>query len=319
MPRFIEAKVEQGKYPWINYSKTGYSSVTPNPTHFRYHFTMQDPSDYNARVVFNAGSSNIDVYIDNVSLINVLPGDFNCDGCVRLDDLAVLTGEWLEERSGLISDLYDNGRVDFDDFAIFADSFKSPCSDILVTEKDAKRVLVPTSNIGYDWTGNAEPYDDTGWEQIGASDCPSGVGYEKRPGDAVNYTDLIAYDVNDQMFNTMGSCYIRIPFVLDIDPNVLNSLTLKIRYDDGFVAYINGRELTRDNFDAPIPDWNDNADGSHNDSEARLLQSFIVNSIDNPAVFNALQPGDNILAIHGLNVSINNSDFLISAQLNAGY
>jgi hypothetical protein len=318
MPRFIEAKVSQDKSPWINYSKIGYSSVTPNPTHFRYPFTMEDPSDNNARVVFNAGSSNFDVYIDNVSLINVLPGDFDCDGCVRFDDLAVLTGEWLEEHSGLIADLQEDGKVDFDDFSIFAGSFKYPCSITLVTEKDAKGVLVPTSNIGYDWIGNAEPYDDSGWEQISDSDCPSGVGYENRPGDAVNYTDLIAHDVNDRMFKNMASCYIRIPFVLDMNPNAVNSITLKIRYDDGFVAYINGRELTRDNIDAPIPDWNDNADGSHNDSEARLLQSFKVYRIYNPDVFNALQPGDNILAIHGLNASINDSDFLISVQLYAG-
>ena len=49
-------------------------------------------------------------------------GDFNCDGCVRLDDLAVLVGEWLEEQGGLITDLYENGKVDFKDFAIFAEN-----------------------------------------------------------------------------------------------------------------------------------------------------------------------------------------------------
>ncbi len=321
LPRFIEAKVGQDESPWTNYSNIGYSSVTPNPTHFRYPFTMQDPSDYNARVVFNAGTSNTDVYIDNVSLMTVLPGDFDFDGCVRFDDLAVLTGEWLKEESGLIADLQDNGKVDFNDFAILADSFKYPCSTTLVTEKDGKRVLVPTSDIGYNWIGNAEPYNDTGWDQIGASDCPSGIGYENNPGDAVNYTDLIAYDVGAQMSGIMTSCYIRIPFVLDIDPNALNSLTLKIRYDDGFVAYINGRVLSRDNFDAPIPpmpDWNDNADNGHADADARLLQPFIVNRIDNPEVFNALHLGDNILAIHGMNASTGSSDFLISVELHAG-
>ena len=320
LPRIIEAKVGQNESPWTNYSKIGYSSVTPNPTHFRYPFTMQDPSDYNARVVFNTGTSNIDVYIDNVSLITVLPGDFDCDGCARFDDLAVLTGEWLEEDSGLIADLQENGKIDFNDFAIFADSFKQPCSTILVTEKDAKRVLVPTSNIGYDWIGNAEPYNDTGWDQIAASDCPSGVGYENSPGNPVNYTDLIAHDVGTQMSGIMNSCYIRIPFVLDTDPNELNSITLKIRYDDGFVAYINGEELTRDNFNAPIPDWNDDADGLHDDDDARLLQPFRVNRVDDPNVFNfnALQPGDNILAIHGMNDHTGSSDFLISAQLYAG-
>jgi len=320
MPRIIEAKVGQDESPWTNYSKIGYSSITPNPTHFRYPFTMQDASDYNARVVFNAGTSDIDVYIDNVSLFGVLPGDFYFDGCVRHDDLAVLTGEWLKEQGGLTADLDDNGKVDFDDFAIFADSFKQPCSTILVTEKDAKAVLVPTSDIGYNWIGNAEPYDEAGWDQIGASDCPSGVGYENNPGSATSYADLIGHDVGAQMSGIMTSCYIRIPFVLDMEPSELSSITLKIRYDDGFVAYINGQELTRDpdKFAAPIPDWNDNADKIHDDSEALLLQPFKVNRADNPDVFNALQSGENILAIHGLNVSTGSSDFLISAQLHAG-
>jgi hypothetical protein len=318
LPRLIEAKVGQDESPWTNYSKIGYSSVTPIPTRFRYPFTMQDSSDYNARVVFNTGTSNIDVYIDNVSLVNVLPGDFDYDGCTRFDDLAVLTGVWLEEGSGLIADLQGNGKVDFNDFAIFADSFGYPCSIILVTEKDAKSVLVPTINIGYDWIGNAEPYNDTGWDQIAASDCPTGVGYENNPGDTVNYTDLIVHDVKARMSGIMTSCYFRIPFVLGIDPSELNSITLKIRYDDGFVAYINGRELTRDNFDAAIPDWNDNADSGHSDGEARLLQPFRVNRVDKPEVFDALLLGDNILAIHGLNVSTGSSDFLISAELHAG-
>jgi hypothetical protein len=321
MPRIIEAKVGQDESPWTNYSKIGYSSVTPNPTHFRYPFTMQDSSDYNACVVFNTGISNIDVYIDNVSLITVLPGDFDCDGCARFDDLAVLTGEWLGEESGIIADLQENGKVDFNDFAIFADSFKQPCSTTLVTEKDAKRVLVLTGDIGYDWIGNAEPYNDTGWDQIAASDCPLGVGYENSPGDAVNYTDLIAHDVGVQMSGIMASCYIRIPFVLDTDPNELNSITLKIRYDDGFVAYINGQELARDNFDPDVefPDWNDTADSGHADDDARLLQPFRENRIDDPNVFNALQLGDNILAIHGMNDHTGSSDFLISAELHAGF
>jgi hypothetical protein len=320
LPRIIEAKVGQDESPWTNYSKIGYSTVTPNPTHFSYPFTMQDSSDYNARVVFNTGTSNIDVYIDNVSLITVLPGDFDCDGCIQFDDLDVLTREWLDERSGLMADLQENGKVDFNDFAIFANSFKYPCSATLVTEKDAKRVMVPTSDIGYDWIGNAEPYNDTGWDQIAAADCSTGVGYEDNPGDTVNYTDLIAHDVGTQMSGIMTSCYIRIPFVLNINPDELNSITLKIRFDDGFVAYINGRELTHGNFDTPIPPmpvWNANADSGHADAEARLLQPFRVNRVDKPDVFNALQLGVNILAIHGMNVSTGSSDFLISAQLSA--
>ena len=251
-------------------------------------------------------------------MITVLPGDFDFHDCVGFNDLAVLIGEWLEESGGLIADLQENGKVDFNDFAIFADSFKYPCSTTVVTEKDAKRVLVPTINIGYDWIGNDEPYDDAGWVQIASSDCPTGVGYENNPGSDTSYIDFIEYNVGSQMFGIMNSCYIRIPFVLESDPNVLNSITLKIRYDDGFVAYINGEILAKDNYDAPIPpmpDWDDSADGYHDDDEALLLQPFGVDRDDKPEVFDALRLGDNILAIHGLNDNTGSSDFLISVEL----
>lgn len=68
-PRIIEAEVGQARSPWTNYSKIGFSYITPMKNHFRYSFTMEDPSDYDARVVFNMGNSILDVYLDNVSLI----------------------------------------------------------------------------------------------------------------------------------------------------------------------------------------------------------------------------------------------------------
>ena len=48
------------------------------------------------------------------------------------------------------------------------------------------------------------------------------------------------------MYNISGTCYIRIPFTVDAgDIGNITSLTLKMRYDDGFVAYINGTEVNR--------------------------------------------------------------------------
>ncbi|RQV98990.1 MAG: hypothetical protein EH225_12285, partial [Calditrichaeota bacterium] len=67
--RLIEVKVGQASDPWINYSRLGFSYVTTSPAHFRHTFEMQDPTDYSARVEVNVGNSDIDVYIDNVSLI----------------------------------------------------------------------------------------------------------------------------------------------------------------------------------------------------------------------------------------------------------
>ena len=66
--RLIEAKVGQDDGSYTNYSKIGYTYVTTSSQHFEYSFTMEDPSDLNVRVVVNTGSSDIDVYIDNISL-----------------------------------------------------------------------------------------------------------------------------------------------------------------------------------------------------------------------------------------------------------
>ena len=66
--RAIEAKVGQDVSPWTNYSKIGPTSVSTQKKHYTKTFTMQDTTDYDARVVINTGTSDIDVYIDNVSL-----------------------------------------------------------------------------------------------------------------------------------------------------------------------------------------------------------------------------------------------------------
>jgi hypothetical protein len=314
----IEVKVEQDESPWTDYSKMGYTYITTKNKHFRHPFIMEKASDFEARLVFNMGGANFDVYLDNISLMAVPLADFDFDCGVGLSDLALLVDDWLEAQSSLRLDLQRNGRVDFGDFVSFTNKFGKLCSITLVTEKDAKRVLVPTSNIGYTWIGNAEPYNDTGWAQVAKSDCPAGVGYENKPGDPINYVNLIGYDVKAQMSGIMTSCYIRIPFTLNVEPSLLNHITLKIRYDDGFVAYINGEYLTRDNINAEVPTWNDDADELHDDTDAVILQPFRVTRGDNPDVFNALHLGNNVLAIHGLNDSTGSSDFLISAELHTG-
>jgi hypothetical protein len=68
-PRIIEAKVMRDRSPWTDYSKIGFSYITSAKSHFRYSFVMDDQSNYNASVIFNVGNSNVDVFIDNVSLI----------------------------------------------------------------------------------------------------------------------------------------------------------------------------------------------------------------------------------------------------------
>ncbi|MHC4643033.1 MAG: FN3 associated domain-containing protein, partial [Planctomycetota bacterium] len=149
----------------------------------------------------------------------------------------------------------------------------------------------------------ASPYlDDSSWPS-----GTGGVGYERNPGDPVNYVSLINLDVEGDMYGDNSSCYIRIPFT--VSHTDLSDMTLKVRYDDGFIAYINGVEVARRNFTGS-PQWDSAADGENPDTSAVNFEN-----IDISAHISVLKTGDNLLAIHGLNISTSDSDFLISAEL----
>ena len=178
--------------------------------------------------------------------------------------------------------------------------------ETLVAENASKRVLVPTGSINENWKGSGT-FNDSAWTACIGS--PGGVGYETGSG----YQSYISLDLETRMYNGNNSCYIRIPFTIDSGRAAgFNFMRLWVRYDDGFVAYLNGTEVARRNFTG-TPAWNSNADSAHDDSAAVNLEM-----IDISAYTNRLKGGDNILAIHGMNNSQTSTDLLISVQLTAG-
>jgi hypothetical protein len=175
----------------------------------------------------------------------------------------------------------------------------------LVAENANKRVLVPSAEIDDSWKSDVG-FNDTAWMQSVGS--PGGIGYERTSG----YDQFISLDLEEQMYAGNTTCYIRTEFVFNGSTDEFNFMTLKIRYDDAFVAYLNGSEIARRNFNG-MPAWNSRASASHSDSAAVLFES-----IDVSAFLDDLQQGDNLLAIHGLNTSRTSSDLLISTELIAG-
>lgn len=171
---------------------------------------------------------------------------------------------------------------------------------VLVAENAAKRVLVPKGDIGNAWRGG-EPFDDSGWiSGFG------GVGFERSTG----YEAFFQIDVASLMYGVSSSCYLRIPFTATAESlRDLTTLALRVRYDDGFVAYLNGVEVARDLFTG-TPQWNSAAAGSHSDTDAVSLVDFDVSSH-----VGLLRQGANVLAIHAMNAGSTSSDFLISAKL----
>jgi hypothetical protein len=170
---------------------------------------------------------------------------------------------------------------------------------VLVPEDAAKRVLIPTSDIGQSWRN--QPFDDSRWTS-GAG----GIGYERSSG----FEPFFGINIGAQMYNVNTSCYVRIPFSLTAgDLQNLTTLALQVRYDDGFIAYLNGVEVARDMF-VGTPQWNSVANDSHPDDEAVAFTDFNI-----AAHAGLLRQGGNLLAIQALNASPMSSDFLISVKL----
>ena len=187
-------------------------------------------------------------------------------------------------------------------FSMFPARAQDP--QVLVPESADKRVLVPSSNLTLLWREALEFKDDN-WQLC--SGAPGGVGYERDSG----YERWITLDVGADMAaipNT--SCLIRIPFRVEAeDLPRFQFLALRLRFDDGFVAYLNGARVAGVN--APSsPRWDSPAAETR---EAGAPETFIINRH-----LDQLRPGDNLLAVHGLNVSSGSSDFLITVELIAG-
>ena len=172
----------------------------------------------------------------------------------------------------------------------------------LVSEEAAKTVLVPTGPVDEAWRGDQD-FDDSAWIE-----GTGGVGYEGSTG----YEQYFDIDLLDAMYGRSPSCYIRVVFTLfEEDIERIGGLTLNARYDDGFIAYLNGVEVQRVMFDGAAS-WNSEANDNHSDIDAVDCEPFDIS-----AYVDQLRAGQNVLALQGLNASSTSSDFLISVELTA--
>lgn len=167
----------------------------------------------------------------------------------------------------------------------------------VIDGRTPRKILIPQDDANED-TWMTSGFDDRSW-------IPgmSGTGYERANG----YTPWIGTDVESSMFDINESVYIRIPFAVD-QPDSIDRATLRMYYDDGFVAWINGIEVASANAPDTL-DWNSGATQSHSDTLALLPSDFELD------VTGLLRDGTNILAIQGLNNGLTSSDMLIYPEL----
>ena len=121
----------------------------------------------------------------------------------------------------------------------------------------------------------------------------------------VAYRSQLTSDVEAALYNRNSSLYFRLPFTVT-DASSLTALELRVRYDDGFVAYVNGQSVAARNAPA-TPAYNSAATATH--------LGFDYETIPVPLAPGLLVNGTNILAIHGLNVAPNDTDFFLQAEV----
>ncbi len=159
------------------------------------------------------------------------------------------------------------------------------------------RAHVPKDNtLGGAWT--KLDFDDRQWRAgIG------GAGYD-RQGD---YASLIGVNFVEVMPGRFPAVLTRSLFKWDGEP--VERLVLKLKFEDGFVAYLNGEEVASHN--APRDRGEVNlATMQHRDTEALTWRSFDISDS-----LSALREGENVLAIQCMNDRLGSSDLLVYPQL----
>jgi len=168
--------------------------------------------------------------------------------------------------------------------------------ETIIREGDNCNYLVPFATPTDEW--KLLSYNDAAWKT-----GPTGIGY----GDGDDNT----------IVSQTTSVYLRCKFSVE-DTNQVGGLFLNIDFDDGFVAYLNGEEIARENLGpAGSPVFSNTL--TTTDHEAQLYDGNQPNGYQISNKTNFLQNGENILAIEVHNVSTTSSDLTLIPFLSIGY
>lgn len=150
------------------------------------------------------------------------------------------------------------------------------------------------------WQTSFRLVGDTANGGLAASTQPTGVG-----------STVITTNIQAPMKNINATCYVRLPFS-STGAGALTTLSLKMRYNDGYAAYLNGTLIGQRN--SPVTRvYNSAATAIRTDA-----QSVAPESVNVTAFLPQLINGSNVLAIHGMNATAADSTFLVLPELIGG-
>ncbi len=149
--------------------------------------------------------------------------------------------------------------------------------------------------LGTDW---AQPsFDDSNW-----ASGPLGLGYDS--GD--DYSPMIRTEAAPAPDGT--TILLRVPFQLDNLDDAEN-LFLRMRFDDGYVAYLNGTEVASRNLRDTDLTWDSRA------SSRRDVEGVLFDDMDITEYRDLLNVGDNVLGIRLINATPSSNDIFVQPAL----
>ena len=284
----------QNKSPdWIELYNSGDEAVdlqgyqltdTPDaPSHWTFPSKILQPGEY--LVVFASGNN----FVDEAGYLHT---DFRLGA----------GGEYV----GLIS---PEGQV-VSHFGSAGTDFPAQRSNVSYGVSESVTLINQHSDLFYKVP--IDDSDDAQWMHPGFDETAHGftvgksaLGVENRPF----FRENLVNEIVTQLPEGSKAVYARIHFEVD-DAAAVDQLLLDLKYDNGFVAYLNGHVVASDNT-PENPDWSSAAvEKRPTDGESANFTVFDLSQHTDKLV-----TGDNVLALHGMDHRRDKGDILIAPQL----
>ena len=236
---------------------------------------------------------------DWVELLNTGDSDFNLGGY------------------GLSDDRLDPFRWVFPDFSLAPGEYQIVwCSGKDRVSPAAERVLERNSPIPF----VPSVVDlESEWryliglpEEVGPSPSWKTEGYDDLAW--LTGRPAFGFDRNNDFRTVLpaniGAAFFRLEFEVDADAlDEMTNLYLQLRYDDGFVAYLNAEEVAAAGFDTSEQEPEFKSQSSRTHGARSKVRFDLTEAID------LLRPGKNLLAMVLLNRSPTNRDMILAPEL----
>lgn len=228
---------------------------------------------------------------------------YDGDGNAVTGTTVVEAGRWyhvaVTAESGGVARLYVNG---------VAEGVAEPVETLWPA---GNRWLLGTASHGFPSAFRGWMDDFGIWDRVLDAGAIQALvqGSAPSPGGGV-LGALVGTDLGPAARGVRSSVWVRHPFDAP-GPVGYDQMVLRVRYDDGFIAWLNGVEIARRNAPA-VATWSSAATVVRADDEVAVEET-----VDLTGRVGLLRLSGNVLAVQMLNVTANDDDLFFLAELNA--